>query len=67
MSEPKKNSNMTTPQRTLRAAFWIALLAFLAWDYAASPKVDLRYEAPLIAAGSGQATHGGHCSMPAGK
>ena len=57
---------MTSPT-ALRTTFWIVLLAFLVWDYAASPKVDLRYEAPLIAAGSGQATHGGHCSMPAGK
>jgi hypothetical protein len=29
--------------------------------------VDLRFEAPLIAAGSGKAAQGGHCSMPAGK
>lgn len=56
-----------TQQNILRTFFWLALLAFLAWDYVASPKVDLRFEAPLIAAGSGQATHGGHCSMPTGK
>ncbi|MBF5004661.1 hypothetical protein [Diaphorobacter caeni] len=56
-----------TQKNTLRALFWLALVAFLAWDYAASPKVDLRFEAPLIAAGSGQAASGGHCSMPAGK
>ena len=31
-------------------------------DYAASPTVNLRLEPPLIAAGSGQATSGGHCS-----
>ena len=51
----------------LRTAFWVILLAFLAWDFYASPAVDLRFEAPLIAAGSGQAAQGGHCSMPAGK
>lgn len=57
---------MTNSSR-LRAMFWILLLGFLGWDYWASPAVDLRYEAPLIAAGSGQAIQGGHCSMPAGK
>lgn len=57
---------MTNSSR-LRATFWVLLLAFLGWDYWASPAVDLRYEAPLIAAGSGQASQGGHCSMPAGK
>lgn len=46
----------------LQSAFWIALVAYLAWDYAASPAVNLRLEPPLIAAGSGQATSGGHCS-----
>ncbi|WP_353233946.1 hypothetical protein [Diaphorobacter ruginosibacter] len=53
--------------KTLRAGFWIVLVVFLAWDHWASPRVDLRFEAPLIAAGSGQAAQGGHCSMPAGK
>ena len=57
---------MTSPT-ALRTTFWIVLLAFLAWDFSASPAIDLRYEAPLIAAGSGQASQGGHCSMPAGK
>ena len=49
-------------QRRLQWAFWLGLLAFLAWDYTASPAVDLRNEPTLIAAGSGQATSGGHCS-----
>lgn len=57
---------MTSPS-TLRTVFWTALLVFLAWDFHASPAIDLRFEAPLIASGSGQATQGGHCSMPAGK
>jgi hypothetical protein len=46
----------------LRAVFWIGLLAFLAWDWSHSDAIDLRQEPPLIAAGSGQAVSGGHCS-----
>ena len=38
-------------------------VVFLIWDYKHSLPVDLRNEPPLIAAGSGQATGGGHCSM----
>ncbi|MEG2050240.1 MAG: hypothetical protein RR100_25580 [Comamonas sp.] len=48
----------------LRTAFWVVLVGFIAWDYQHSKPVDLRLEAPLIAAGSGQAVQGGHCSMP---
>ena len=48
----------------LRTAFWVILVAFLAWDYTHSKPVDQRLEAPLIAAGSGVAVQGGHCSMP---
>lgn len=48
----------------LRSTFWMLLVAFIAWDYVHSQPVDLRYEAPLIAAGSGQHASGGHCSMP---
>ncbi len=55
---------MIATSRPLRAAFWAVLLAFLAWDYASSPPVDTTQEPPLIAAGSGQAVSGGHCSMP---
>ncbi len=47
----------------LQAVFWLSLAVFLAWDYKHSVPVDLRNEPPLIAAGSGQATSGGHCSM----
>ena len=47
----------------LQAVFWLALSAFLAWDFLVSDSVDLRNEPPLIAAGSGQASSGGHCSM----
>ncbi|MDE2605350.1 MAG: hypothetical protein KGL68_05425 [Burkholderiales bacterium] len=46
----------------LRWAFWIGLVAFLSWDYARSPAIDLRQEPPLVAAGSGQVVEGGHCS-----
>ena len=53
---------MTTTQR-LQAVFWLTLLAFMAWDFSVSAPVDLRNEPPLIAAGSGQATSGGHCSL----
>lgn len=48
----------------LRTAFWLVLVAFITWDYKHSRPVDLRFEAPLIAAGSGQQASGGHCSMP---
>ena len=47
----------------LQAVFWLSLSAFLAWDFQTSDPVDLRNEPPLIAAGSGQASSGGHCSM----
>jgi hypothetical protein len=50
--------------RLLRLSFWVALVLFLGWDFARSPAVDLRQEPPLIAAGSGQAVAGGHCSTP---
>lgn len=53
-----------TKATALRTAFWVILVAFVAWDFSHSKPVDLRFEAPLIAAGSGQAVQGGHCSMP---
>lgn len=55
---------MNTKTLMLRATFWLLLLGFLAWDFQHSEPVDLRNEPPLIAAGSGQAAAGGHCSMP---
>lgn len=54
---------MMTSNRIWQTVFWLGLLAFLAWDWSASPPVDLRQEPPLIAAGSGQVVSGGHCSM----
>jgi hypothetical protein len=53
---------MKDTTRLLRWAFWIALVAFLSWDFARSPAIDLRQEPPLVAAGSGQVVEGGHCS-----
>lgn len=47
-----------------RTIFWAALLVFLAWDWSQSAPIDIRQEPPLLAAGSGQAFSGGHCSMP---
>lgn len=56
-----KTANAGALPRTM--LFWALLLAFLAWDWARSPAIDLTQEPPLIAAGSGQAASGGHCSM----
>ena len=53
-----------TQATAMRTLFWAVLVIFLVWDFTSSKPVDLRYEAPLIAAGSGQAIQGGHCSMP---
>ena len=52
-----------TPSLLRRAVFWALLVAFIAWDLQRSPRIDLWREPPLIAAGSGQASSGGHCSM----
>lgn len=50
--------------RPLTLVFWTLLLAFLAWDHLRAPRIDLRFETPLIAAGSGQPSAGGHCALP---
>ena len=42
--------------------FWLGLCAFVTWDYFQSPPIDLRFEPPLIAAGSGKAASGAHCA-----
>jgi hypothetical protein len=52
-----------TPALLRRAVFWSLMLAFIAWDLHRSPAIDLWREPPLIAAGSGQVSAGGHCSM----
>ena len=46
-----------------QALFWAGLISFLIWDVAASPAIDLRNEPPLIAAGSGKPSSGGHCAI----
>jgi hypothetical protein len=51
-----------TPARLRRTVFWLALGGFVLWDLQRSAPIDLWREPPLIAAGSGQATSGGHCS-----
>lgn len=53
-----------TQTTVLRTVFWLALVSFLVWDFHTAKPVDLRFEAPLIAAGSGVAAQGGHCAMP---
>ncbi|MCM2297176.1 hypothetical protein [Rhodoferax sp.] len=47
----------------MQLIFWLVLGTFLVWDWTASPPINLRQEPPLIAAGSGQAVSGGHCSI----
>ena len=51
-------------QRLLCIAFWLLLTAFIAWDFAKSAEINQRDEPPLIAAGSGKAPTGAHCSLP---
>ena len=53
---------LTSPAR--RSIFWLLLIAFAAWDYAASAPVNLRLEPPIFAAGSGAPVSGGHCARP---
>jgi hypothetical protein len=51
-------------QSLLSIVFWLLLTAFIAWDFAKSADIDQRQEPPLIAAGSGKAPTGAHCSLP---
>jgi len=51
----KKNS-------VLQLAFWAVLALFLTWDWSRAAAIDMRQEPPLMAAGSGKAVEGGHCS-----
>ena len=53
---------LTTAMR--RWIFWILLVGFIVWDFAASAPVNLRLEPPIFAAGSGLPTSGGHCARP---
>jgi hypothetical protein len=54
---------MSLSNHKLQAIFWCGLLAFLIWDTSQAPPVDLRNEPPLIAAGSGKVSSGGHCAI----
>lgn len=46
----------------LQLAFWLVFALFVAWDVSVSARIDRFSEPPLLAAGSGQAPSGGHCS-----
>jgi len=64
MNTPLHASRSQGRQRRRRAwAFWGVLVLFIAWDFHESNPIDLRNEPPLIAAGSGRVSAGGHCSM----
>ena len=54
----------TSARQTGRWLFWLAFVAFAAWDFASSAPVNLRLEPPIITAGSGTPATGGHCAMP---
>lgn len=55
---------LKSKQSALILSFWLLLIAFIAWDFAKSAEINQRDEPPLIAAGSGKATTGAHCSLP---
>jgi hypothetical protein len=52
---------MHAPHR--RWIFWIALVAFIAWDFVHSAPINPRLEPPMIDAGSGQPVDAGHCAI----
>lgn len=54
---------MIQATKKYQAIFWAVLISFLVWDTVVSPPVDLRNEPPLIAAGSGKPSSGGHCAI----
>jgi hypothetical protein len=54
---------MSISNRKLQVLFWCGLMAFLVWDTTRALPVDLRREPPLIAAGSGKVSSGGHCAI----
>jgi hypothetical protein len=51
-------------QSLLSLVFWLLICAFIVWDFAKSADINQRDEPPLIAAGSGKAPTGAHCSLP---
>lgn len=46
-----------------RWIFWLALIAFVAWDFGWSAPVNLRFEPPIFSAGSGTPSQAGHCAI----
>lgn len=46
----------------LTVLFWIVLIAFFSWDWAASAGVNTRTKPPIIAIASGQPPSGAHCA-----
>ncbi len=56
--------NKQSRKSQLSLVFWLLLSIFIAWDFVKSADIDLRQEPPLIAAGSGKAPTGAHCSLP---
>jgi hypothetical protein len=52
-----------TLAKKLQIIFWLGLVGFIGWDWYKSDAVNFRLDPPVIAAGSGQASSGGHCSM----
>ena len=54
---------MLHPRNLRRWIFWIALVAFVAWDFANSAPINLRLEPPIIDAGSGTPSNAGHCAV----
>jgi hypothetical protein len=52
-----------TSNTKLSLIFWSVLVLFLVWDTVVSAPIDLRNEPPLLAAGSGKASVGGHCAI----
>jgi hypothetical protein len=63
MTKDRTRATMSLSNRKLQLVFWCGLLAFLVWDTTKAPPVDLRNEPPLIAAGSGKVSSGGHCAI----
>lgn len=53
---------MRTMRKPFQWLFWVAFIGFIAWDVTQSRAIDRFSEPPVIAAGSGVQTAGGHCS-----
>ncbi|MEY4912053.1 MAG: hypothetical protein RL761_1716 [Pseudomonadota bacterium] len=56
--------SLQNKQALFSLVFWLVLVTFIAWDFAKSTDINQRDEPPLIAAGSGKAPTGAHCSLP---